>query len=184
MSPVMNYSVERKDYLFYVCTAFGGRDDRSKVVRLLVDTGARNTVLPAQFLKECAYDLKSPLRRVRIAAAGGVLQVPIIEISWFNCLGSNIQSFEVIALDLPRSSGIDGLLGMDFLTEIGAIVDIEQMQISVRQKPSQQSDTNYPARAVSILKQLAQVNACATIEDPIAWQNEIRIDRPLPSRDD
>jgi hypothetical protein len=47
-----------------------------------------------------------------------------------------------------------------------------------------QPDSNYPARAVSILKQLAQVNACATIEDPIAWQKEIRIDRPLPGRDD
>jgi hypothetical protein len=37
----MNYSVEQKDYLFYVRAAFGGRDDRSKVVRLLVDTGVR-----------------------------------------------------------------------------------------------------------------------------------------------
>jgi hypothetical protein len=89
--------------------------------------------MSALLLEECGYDLENPLRRVRIAAAGGVLQVPIVEISWFNCLGTNIQSFEVIALDLPRSSGIDGLLGMDFLTKIGAIVDIEKMQISVRQ---------------------------------------------------
>jgi hypothetical protein len=49
---------------------------------------------------------------------------------------------------------------------------------------SQQPDTNYPTRAVAILNQLAQVNPCATIEDPIAWQNEIRIDRPLPGRDE
>jgi hypothetical protein len=48
----------------------------------------------------------------------------------------------------------------------------------------QPPDANYPAKAVSILKQLAQINACATLEDPIAWQNEIRIDRPLPGRDD
>jgi predicted aspartyl protease len=133
MSQVIIYSVERRDYLFYVRAAFGSRDNRRNVVRLLVDTGARSTVLPSELLEECGYDLKSPLRRIRIAAAGGVLQVPIVEISWFNCLGTNIQSFEVIALDLPRSSGIDGLLGMDFLTKIGAIVDIEKMQISARQ---------------------------------------------------
>jgi hypothetical protein len=48
----------------------------------------------------------------------------------------------------------------------------------------QPPDADYPAKAVSILKQLAQINACITIEDPIAWQNEIRIDRPLPSRID
>jgi hypothetical protein len=48
----------------------------------------------------------------------------------------------------------------------------------------QPPDANYPAKAVSILKQLARLNACATIEDPIAWQNEMRLDRPLPGRDD
>jgi predicted aspartyl protease len=133
MSQVITYSVERRDYLFYVRAAFGGRDNRSNVVRLLVDTGARNTVLPAQLLEDCGYDLKRPLRQVRIAAAGGVLQVPVMAISWFSCLGTNMQSFEAIALNLPRSSGIDGLLGMDFLTKIAAIVDIEKMQISARQ---------------------------------------------------
>ena len=39
---------------------------------------------------------------------------------------------------------------------------------------------DYPAKAVSILKQLAQNNACANIEDPIAWQKELRTDRLLP----
>jgi hypothetical protein len=43
---------------------------------------------------------------------------------------------------------------------------------------------DYPAKAVSILKQLAQINACVNIEDPIVWQTELRTDRPLPGRDD
>jgi hypothetical protein len=43
---------------------------------------------------------------------------------------------------------------------------------------------DYPRRAVSILQQLAQANACATIDDPVAWQQETRADRPLPGRDD
>ena len=47
-----------------------------------------------------------------------------------------------------------------------------------------QPDKNYPAKAVNILKQLAQLNACANIEDPIAWQTDLRTDRPLPGRDD
>jgi|GEM_PF-752252 hypothetical protein len=47
-----------------------------------------------------------------------------------------------------------------------------------------QSDKDYPAKAVNILKQLAQLNACANIEDPIAWQTDLRTDRPLPGRDD
>jgi hypothetical protein len=48
----------------------------------------------------------------------------------------------------------------------------------------QSSATHNSTQAVSILNQLAQINACATIEDPIAWQKAIRSDRPLPGRDD
>lgn len=47
-----------------------------------------------------------------------------------------------------------------------------------------QPDKDYPAKAVNILKQLAQLNACANIEEPIAWQTDLRTDRPLPGRDD
>ena len=47
-----------------------------------------------------------------------------------------------------------------------------------------QPDKDYPAKAVNILNQLAQLNACANIEDPIAWQTDLRTDRPLPGRDD
>ncbi len=47
-----------------------------------------------------------------------------------------------------------------------------------------QPDKDYPVKAVNILKQLAQRNACANIEDPIAWQTELRTDRLLPGRDD
>ncbi len=47
-----------------------------------------------------------------------------------------------------------------------------------------QPDKDYPTKAVNILKQLAQRNACVNIEDPITWQTELRTDRPLPGRDD
>ena len=35
-----------------------------------------------------------------------------------------------------------------------------------------------------ILQSLADMGAFAEIEDPVAWQREIRKDRPLPFRDD
>ncbi len=35
-----------------------------------------------------------------------------------------------------------------------------------------------------LLQALADIGAFAEIEDPVAWQREIRKDRPLPSRDD
>jgi hypothetical protein len=39
-------------------------------------------------------------------------------------------------------------------------------------------------RAAAALKQLAASGAFDEIEDPVAWQREIRKDRPLPGRDE
>jgi hypothetical protein len=65
------------------------------------------------------------------------------------------------------------------------IAELESMLIFLENRLTRTPlDTDYPAKAVSLLKQIADLNACATIEDPIAWQTELRIDRSLPGRDD
>jgi len=133
MSRVSIYAVERRDYLFYVRGAVGAEDGRNKVVRLLVDTGARRTVLPLRLLKEFGLDLTIPMKTFRVAAAGGVLQVPLFTVPWFSCIGHRWEKFEVLALDLPQSAEVDGLLGMDFLTQVKAVVDIEATEIRVQQ---------------------------------------------------
>ena len=52
MSRALIYAVERRDYLFYVRASIGANDRQPKVVRLLIDTGARRTVLPKYLLRE------------------------------------------------------------------------------------------------------------------------------------
>ena len=65
------------------------------------------------------------------------------------------------------------------------IVELEHTLLFLENRLTlNQLPKDYPAKAVNILKQLAQNNACANIEDPIAWQIEQRVDRPLPGRDD
>ena len=39
-------------------------------------------------------------------------------------------------------------------------------------------------RAAQALQRLADAGGFASIEDPVAWQREIRRDRPLPGRED
>ena len=39
-------------------------------------------------------------------------------------------------------------------------------------------------RMRAALEKLSRLNAFAEIKDPVAWQREIRKDRPLPGRDD
>jgi predicted aspartyl protease len=107
----------------------GSGDDCLKVVKLLIDTGANFTVLPPDLLIEVGCDLDNPLRRTQIAAAGGLIQVPIVEVPWFNCVGKRVAYFPVVALKLPAAVALDGLLGMDFLKMHGAILNIKQSRI-------------------------------------------------------
>jgi hypothetical protein len=39
-------------------------------------------------------------------------------------------------------------------------------------------------RMAEALEQLAELKTFAEIKDPVAWQRELRRDRPLPGRDD
>ncbi|MBD2329031.1 retropepsin-like aspartic protease [Alkalinema sp. FACHB-956] len=96
--------------------------------------GARRTVLPFRLLKRFGLNVDFPSQTIRVTAAGGVLQVPICSVPWFNCLGTQLEDFMVLALDLPPRTEIDGLLGMDFLNQAQAIVDVENGEIKGKGK--------------------------------------------------
>jgi predicted aspartyl protease len=125
------YPLEERRNFLLVKAAVGSSDNRSKVVKLMIDTGATYTVLPPDLLAELGCDLTKPNRIVNIAAAGGMIKVPIIRVPWFNCLGQRVELFSVLALKLPAAAAVDGLLGMDFLKMQGAIIDVKRSQVEI-----------------------------------------------------
>jgi clan AA aspartic protease (TIGR02281 family) len=100
-----------------------------RILQLLVDTGSSFTVLPRQVLIEIGCDFQQPGQFVNIVAAGGMIRAPQITVTQFNCLGCVIENFSVIALDLPTRSPTTGLLGMDFLSQVGAFIDTRKGEI-------------------------------------------------------
>lgn len=102
------------------------------LVRLLVDTGASYTVLPTRVLRRIGCNLKQAQQHKKIVTANGAIDVPIVTVPLFNCLGIKRENYPVVALDLPANSFTDGLLGMDFLREVGAVIDTSQAQITVK----------------------------------------------------
>lgn len=63
---------------------------------------------------------------------------------------------------------------------------VEDAQLELGQKTTIQLPTPQPKqnhkRVQSLLKQLQEIGAYKDIEDPVAWQREIRKDRSLPGR--
>ena len=46
-------------------------------------------------------------------------------------MGIKRENYPVVGLSLPASSFTDGLLGMDFLREVGAVIDVANAEIRV-----------------------------------------------------
>jgi aspartyl protease family protein len=116
--------------LLAVQATVGSREGGDFVrVRLLVDTGSSFTILPVQVLQNLGYDTRNPLRRQELVTGQGRIYVPVINVSWFNCVGQLIESFEIVAHDIPPNLRIDGLIGMDFLTFFQAVISVRDAEI-------------------------------------------------------
>ncbi|HSF74504.1 MAG TPA: retropepsin-like aspartic protease [Microcoleus sp.] len=116
--------------LLAVQATVGSREGGDFVrVRLLVDTGSSFTILPVQVLQNLGYDTRNPLRRQELVTGQGRISVPVINVSWFNCVGQLIENFEIVAHDIPPNIRLDGLLGMDFLTRFQAVISVSDAEI-------------------------------------------------------
>ena len=62
--------------------------------------------------------------------------------------------------------------------------DAVVVYVTILDEPAVAPEINQQGeRMAAALEQLAAVNALADIADPVAWQQEMRQDRPLPDRE-
>ena len=108
-----------------------GDNDGVRVVKLLIDTGSSYTILPFEILEAIGSSPSLARERVGISTASGYIIAPAVRVEWFNCLGYRVDAFRVVSHTLPFSTFIDGLLGMDFLTRIGAVINTSAKSIIV-----------------------------------------------------
>lgn len=99
-------------------------DDGTRVA-LLIDTGAAMTILDARVLASLGYDLAGPQAYFR--TANGVIEAPVVTLLRLSLGGSGINQLPVGALNLDMPTGIDGLLGMNFLRHFEFRIDQESV---------------------------------------------------------
>ena len=82
----------------------------------VLDTGASFTIVATEILVRLGYDPASPLlKRQRIVTGSGVEYAPRITVRSATAIGQKVANLEVLCHDLPAESGVDGLLGLNFL---------------------------------------------------------------------
>ena len=60
----------------------------------------------------------------------------------------------------------------------------QPVQVTIVNAPDHPDAIKQGRRMANALQRLATSNAFADIKDPVAWQRELRKDRPLPGRDE
>ena len=88
----------------------------SLVIPVVLDTGASLTILATDIMARLGYDPAHPeLDRQRIVTGSGVEYAPRTAVRSATAIGQKVANLDVLCHDLPSESGVDGLLGLNFL---------------------------------------------------------------------
>jgi predicted aspartyl protease len=89
----------------------------------LVDTGASQTSMRAEFLRRLGFNPESATRRTRMRSVTGTATAPLLIVPRLSSLDHTRTDFEIAAHDPPAAIQADGLLGMDFF--LGRVLTID-----------------------------------------------------------
>ena len=103
----------------------------SAVLRLALDTGATSTVISVALLVAVGYDPALVSERVQITTGSGVEFAARVTLDKIVTLGQERMDFPVLGHTLPPSTGVDGLLGLDFLRGQQLTVNFRNGQVTL-----------------------------------------------------
>lgn len=124
------YRLERSANLLITKAAITGPQG-TKILRLLIDTGSSYTVIPVEALEAIGCSPALAHEHVRLVTGSGALIVPLVSVSQFQALGEQRVGWKVAAHTLPVGVPLDGLLGMDFLQDVRARIDLAHGSIEI-----------------------------------------------------
>ena len=98
----------------------------SRLVRLAVDTGATSTMIPPKIAVAIGvHPARAKMVRETLTVSGKEL-VPIVVVPRVRLFETTLRRVPVTCHTLPWESPIDGLLGLDLLTRIRAVIDLSK----------------------------------------------------------
>jgi predicted aspartyl protease len=103
------------------CTATG---------RFVLDSGAVFTTITPELADTIGYSARDGIRRTRVHTAIGAENGYLLRVDTFSVLGVTMPSFPLQVFDLGHD-GFDGLIGMNFLSELNFEVRPDERRILV-----------------------------------------------------
>jgi predicted aspartyl protease len=96
---------------------------------VLLDTGSQRTVLSTDRLSEIGLRFTPTDRFHEVRGVGGVELVVSGRVERLSLGEMSVADFPVEIGGMDYGFEIDGLLGFDFLAQVGAVVDLSRMEV-------------------------------------------------------
>lgn len=108
------------------------------LVRMMLDTGAKYTVITPEIARRLALNLEEA-RKVPVVTASQLRFAPLIPLEQVDVYGLMLEHIEAAILDLSPALGVEGLLGMSFLKRCRLILDVPKraLELSLSQSSPQ-----------------------------------------------
>lgn len=98
--------------------------------RFVLDTGAAATTMTHELADSLGYGPRDGFRRTKVHTAIGSEQGYVLRVAEFTVLGFTLTSFPINVFDLGHDD-IDGLLGMNFLSDFNYEIRSSEHRILV-----------------------------------------------------
>ncbi len=121
--------IHLNDGLPYISASLFYQNQRLELANVLLDTGSAGTILSADRVLEVGlhYEVNDIVHRIRGVGGAEFVFTKTVDKLAINELQVNDFEVEIGAMDYGID--IDGIIGMDFLTLIGATIDLHRLEI-------------------------------------------------------
>ena len=100
-------------------------------VKLAVDTGASLTMISVEAALAIGLEPAKTQKHIEITTANGIVYAPVVNVPTIECFGVKLKDLEAVCHNLPSESPVEGLLGLNFLSQANVIIDFSKKVISV-----------------------------------------------------
>ncbi len=121
--------IRLQEGLPYVTAILTHQGQQLTLVNVLLDTGSAGTVFSADKLLAIGLRLETDDFVHRIRGVGGAEFVFTKRIERLSVGELQADDFEIEVGAMDYGFDIDGIVGMDFLIQVGAVIDLERLEI-------------------------------------------------------
>ena len=121
--------IQVRDGLPYVTVTLLYRGQPLDLANVLVDTGSAGTLLAADQVLAVGLQYEANDMVQRIRGVGGAEFVFIKRIDRLSVGELQVSDFDIEVGAMDYGFAIDGILGTDFLLQVGAVIDLSRLEI-------------------------------------------------------